>query len=105
MSVDRLLGSLQDFHWDTESTPLALPRDVALSCLGYLLSVGSLRSIISRPLLIPRIVPAIHNAILCLGSLAMFLGTGWEVWRASLTSIGRAPVATVAGHQRISLQR
>ena len=70
-----------DFTWDAKSTPLASPKTVIISCLTYLAGIWLLRSLLSRPLKVNRAVPALHNANLCLGSLAMFLGASWEIYK------------------------
>ena len=76
-----MTNAYRSFAWDAKSTPLASPETVAVSCVLYLTTIGLLRWLIKRPVKVHRAVPALHNANLCLGSLAMFLGAGWEVYK------------------------
>jgi len=69
----------ESFQWRPSQTPLASDRSVVVSCVSYLAVIGVLRCVIRSPIRLPRIIPALHNVILCLGSLVMFIGTGWEV--------------------------
>jgi len=69
------------FRWQPSQTPLASDKAVIISCVSYLAVIGGLRWIIRIPIILPRIIPALHNAILCLSSLIMFVGTGLEVFK------------------------
>ena len=69
------------FQWQRSVTPVSDPRIVAAAVAAYLALVGLGRAVIVKPLWLPRAAPALHNLILCLGSLLMFLGTAHESWR------------------------
>ena len=81
-----IIDNYYDFAWQPKITPLSTIGSVLCCSAVYLLTIFSLRSLITRPWKLPRLIPATHNAILCLGSLAMLLGEGWEVLKVSNSS-------------------
>jgi hypothetical protein len=81
--LHEVLKGSESFKWIPSQTPLASDRSVVISCASYLAVIGFLSYVIRSPIQLPRFIPACHNVILCLGSLIMFVGTGWEVYKVS----------------------
>jgi hypothetical protein len=67
-----------DWQWQAESTPAASPFAVAAAVGGYLTVVWLLSLLIKTPVHVPKGVIVAHNLVLCVGSLAMFLGAAYE---------------------------
>ena len=59
-------------------TLAASPFAVAGAVAGYLVVVCLLSQLIRTPVHVPKAVIVAHNLVLCLGSLAMFLGAAYE---------------------------
>ena len=74
-----LADATANFRWQRDSTPLSKPETVATLIACYLVAVLALRLLVNRPIPLPVGIAALHNAILCFGSLTMFLGTAYEV--------------------------
>lgn len=72
---------MDEFRWSRESTPLAHPAFPVAGMLLYLATVFTLKRAVKTPVRIPIAVAAVHNLILCLGSLAMFVGTLQALWQ------------------------
>jgi len=70
-----VVSYLKNFHYESGVTPLTSINWAIALCTGYLVSVYALREFMKdrKPmdLFYPRVL---HNIILCLGSLAMFVG-------------------------------
>ena len=81
-----LADSTASFRWQCNSTPLSKPETVATLIVCYLVAVLLLRLLVKKPVPVPVGIAALHNAILCFGSLAMFLGTAYEARKVSTGS-------------------
>ena len=66
------------WEWQTGVSPASSPLAVAVAVLGYLAVVWTLSQLIKQPVHVPKGVIVAHNLVLCLGSLAMFLGAAYE---------------------------
>ncbi len=73
--------SITQFQWRRGITPLSSPVTLAALVLLYLAGVLALHLTVKRPVSVPLPVAALHNAILCFGSLAMFVGTAYESYQ------------------------
>ena len=73
----------RDFRWQPGVTPLSTPASVITLITAYLVLIAMGRQVFSRPAGVPAMISATHNLILCLGSLAMLLGTAWECLQVS----------------------
>ena len=62
--------------------PMSRPVDAYSSIVVYLSGIFILRQVLKRPVEFPTWIPALHNLVLCLGSLVMFLGTTHESAKA-----------------------
>lgn len=82
-SLERLIALPSQFKWQQGVTPLSSFHAVVACCCVYLVTILGLKALISWPISLPKAVPAIHNFILCFGSLLMFLGAGWEAIKVS----------------------
>ena len=78
-----LADATASFRWQRNSTPLSRPETVAALTVCYLIAVLLLRLLVKKPVPMPVGIAALHNAILCFGSLAMFLGTAYEACKVS----------------------
>ena len=80
-AVHTFAHSITQFQWRLGITPLSSPVTLAALVLLYLAGVLALRLTVKRPVSVPVSVAALHNAILCFGSLAMFVGTAYESYQ------------------------
>ena len=78
-----LAEATANFRWQRNSTPLSKPETVATLIVCYPIAVLLLRLLVKKPVPVPVGIAALHNAILCFGSLAMFLGTAHEARKVS----------------------
>jgi GNS1/SUR4 family len=71
---------ISGFEWG-QSLPLASREAVGSAVVVYLVLVLSLHSLIKKPVAIPTIIAVVHNLILCVGSLIMFVGAAYESYQ------------------------
>lgn len=83
LTMISLADATANFRWQRNSTPLSKPETVATLIAFYLIAVLLLRFLVKKPVPVPVGIAALHNAILCFGSLAMFLGTAYEARKVS----------------------
>lgn len=69
---------VRDFKWEPGVTPLSTHGSLAVCVAVYLVSVTALKLVIRHPVKVPTWIAAVHNLILCIGSLIMFIGTAYE---------------------------
>jgi hypothetical protein len=74
-----LLFGGDEYAWERGVTPLSSPVWPAAGILAYLTMVIGLKALIKQPVVVPRIIPSIHNLILCIGSGIMFVGCATSV--------------------------
>ena len=98
-----LAEAMADFRWQRNSTPLSKPETVATLVVCYLIAVLLLRLLVKKPVPVPVGIAALHNAILCFGSLAMFLGTAYETRKVSTGSHLKHFDARVSKRQALRL--
>ncbi|KAJ3343969.1 hypothetical protein HDU91_000315 [Kappamyces sp. JEL0680] len=68
------LWSPREFEWKVGTTPLADLAVIRLTWVAYFTTIIGLKVFMSdRPAMKLRMATAIHNLILCIGSLAMFI--------------------------------
>ena len=85
---------LKDFEWRRGVTPLSSHLALVASVVGYLAGIGILKRSIHTPVGLPTWKVATHNLILCLGSLAMFIGCAWECAKVAMV-IGSKPMLDI----------
>ncbi|CAI5465945.1 unnamed protein product [Closterium sp. Yama58-4] len=69
---------VQNFEWKVDETPVSNLALMLCTCIGYVTFILGLKWFRTKNKMAPvnlGYLPAIHNLILCLWSLAMFLGT------------------------------
>ncbi len=81
--LDAALAHADAFRWQRRVTPLSDERLLAAVPLGYVAGVLALRAALRGRTLPLGPLPALHNLVLTLWSLAMFLGTAHEALRVS----------------------
>ena len=77
-SLAAISDSIAHFKWQPGVTPLSSPHVVLAFAAGYPVTAIFLSWILSKTRSSPfplGYIPAAHNAVLCAGSLIMFLGT------------------------------
>lgn len=77
---------MEVFDWEGRAMPMSRPIDAYSSILVYLAGIFILKHALSRSIEVPTWIAALHNLVLCLGSLVMFLGTAYESSKADLAS-------------------
>ena len=78
---------MEAFDWDSRAVPMSRPVEAYSSIAAYLAGIFVLKQALPRPVKVPTWIAALHNLVLCLGSLVMFLGTAYESSQAELASI------------------
>ena len=78
------------FKWRPGITYLSNPRSAAAPVVAYLCLLLVLKLTIRKPMKVPVLIPALYNAAMSLGSLAMFLGTAIEAFKVNTTSFTEA---------------
>ena len=77
---------MEAFDWENRAMPMSRPFEAYSSIAAYLAGIFVLKQALSRPVDVPTWMAALHNLVLCLGSLVMFLGTAYESSQAELVS-------------------
>lgn len=72
---------MDSFVWQPGFTPLSTHRALVLGVFSYLVGIGLLKGVLWKSLHVPTWIAAGHNLVLCLGSLAMFIGTAYECFQ------------------------
>ena len=75
---------MESFDWENRAMPMSQPVEAYSSIFIYLSGVFILNYALPRPTGVPTWIAALHNLVLCLGSLVMFLGTAYESSKANL---------------------
>eukprot|EP01025_Chloroclados_australasicus_P038350 TRINITY_DN39435_c0_g1_i1.p2 TRINITY_DN39435_c0_g1~~TRINITY_DN39435_c0_g1_i1.p2 ORF type:complete len:255 (+),score=4.27 TRINITY_DN39435_c0_g1_i1:162-926(+) len=75
---------VNSFQWQRGITPLSSPYFAFSSIVVYLGSVFAIKAVVKKPITVPVAVPAVHNIILAVWSLIMFLGTAVAVIQESV---------------------
>ncbi len=82
-----MIGDLREgFDWYTRDVPMSRPIEAYSSIAVYLAGIFVLKLLFQRPVTVPTAIAAMHNLILCLGSLVVFLGTAYESLKVRLSS-------------------
>ena len=79
---------MEAFDWESRAMPMSRPVEAYSSIAAYLAGIFVLKQALPRPVGIQSWIAALHNLVLCLGSLVMFLGTAYESSQAWLASTG-----------------
>ena len=75
---------MEAFNWESRAVPMSRPVEAYSSIATYLAGIFILKQALPRPVEVPSWIAALHNLVLCLGSLVMFLGTAYESSQAEL---------------------